>query len=70
MGHGHVIPNANGVKARCGGPAICPDCKQEAEQYRRQIETFDTLFVCAELIPIRPTPDNAKRHSATPRETE
>jgi hypothetical protein len=25
-GHGHVIPNANGSKARCGGPAICSKC--------------------------------------------
>ena len=28
-GHGHVTPNANGLKARCGGPGICNTCAQE-----------------------------------------
>lgn len=31
-GHGHVTPNADGSKARCGGPAICSDCAIEAAQ--------------------------------------
>jgi hypothetical protein len=30
MNHGHVTPNADGSKARCGGPGICPVCSQEA----------------------------------------
>ena len=29
MGHGHVIPNNDGSKARCGGPAICLECAAE-----------------------------------------
>lgn len=29
-GHGHVTPNPDGSKARCGGPAICPVCAKEA----------------------------------------
>lgn len=29
QGHGHVIPNADGLKARCGGPAICATCALE-----------------------------------------
>jgi hypothetical protein len=29
-GHGHVTPNENGAKARCGGPGICSKCQQEA----------------------------------------
>lgn len=29
-GHGWVRPNPNGMKARCGGPAICPECRAEA----------------------------------------
>lgn len=29
-GHGHVIPNPDGSKARCGGPAICKTCAREA----------------------------------------
>jgi hypothetical protein len=29
-GHGHVVPNPDGSKARCGGPAICSECAREA----------------------------------------
>ena len=28
--HGHVTPRPDGAKARCGGPALCPVCQQEA----------------------------------------
>lgn len=28
-GHGHVIPRADGAKARCGGPALCLACQIE-----------------------------------------
>lgn len=30
MGHGHVVPNPDGSKARCGGPGICAVCSMEA----------------------------------------
>lgn len=29
LGHGHVIPRPDGVKARCGGPALCSVCAKE-----------------------------------------
>lgn len=29
-GHGHVRPRPDGLKARCGGPAICAECGREA----------------------------------------
>lgn len=29
LGHGHVFPRADGVVARCGGPAICTDCARD-----------------------------------------
>ncbi|MGF6641837.1 hypothetical protein [Paraburkholderia sp. MM6662-R1] len=29
QGHGHVRPRADGAKARCGGPALCPACQRE-----------------------------------------
>lgn len=28
-GHGHVVPRPDGVKARCGGPAMCHVCQAE-----------------------------------------
>lgn len=30
-GHGHVWPRADGMRARCGGPGLCPECSREAE---------------------------------------
>lgn len=29
-GHGHVVPRADGYRARCGGPGLCRDCQREA----------------------------------------
>lgn len=28
-GHGHVVPNADGHLARCGGPRMCKTCAAE-----------------------------------------
>jgi hypothetical protein len=30
--HGHVTPRPDGVKARCGGPALCSECAKELAQ--------------------------------------
>ena len=32
-GHGHVRPRKDGMKARCGGPGICPICSAEKAEY-------------------------------------
>lgn len=29
LGHGHVTPRPDGLKARCGGPGICHTCNEE-----------------------------------------
>lgn len=29
QGHGHVVPRPDGVRARCGGPALCRVCQAE-----------------------------------------
>lgn len=31
-GHGHVTPNPDGSRARCGGPGICVECSAEYGQ--------------------------------------
>lgn len=33
LGHGHVRPRRDGVKARCGGPGICAACSREKSQH-------------------------------------
>lgn len=38
-GHGHVTPNPDGSKARCGGPAICGECAREAAQAGQPVRT-------------------------------
>lgn len=35
-GHGHVSPRPDGVRARCGGPGLCPECSQEAAQKAKE----------------------------------
>ncbi len=37
-GHGHVRPRRDGVKARCGGPAICQKCAVEASHLAPKAE--------------------------------
>lgn len=32
--HGHVRPNQDGSRARCGGPGICMECSLEANAYK------------------------------------
>jgi hypothetical protein len=48
-GHGWVIPNPSGLKARCGGPALCPECAQEA--------ATQGIPTGANRHPVRPWPD-------------
>jgi hypothetical protein len=58
-GHGHVVPNANGVKARCGGPALCSTCNRElaatqgaATTIRATLpqDVYDTLTTACQFI--------------------
>ncbi|WP_186382210.1 hypothetical protein [Pseudomonas aeruginosa] len=34
VGHGHVLPRADGVKMRCGGPGLCSECTADASRAR------------------------------------
>lgn len=40
FGHGHVIPRPDGVKARCGGPALCGVCAKELAAQQTQPPGF------------------------------
>lgn len=37
-GHGWVTPRPDGAVARCGGPAICHGCQQEAKDLVMQAD--------------------------------
>lgn len=37
-GHGHIVPRADGVKARCGGPGICTACTLEKEELDKSLK--------------------------------
>ncbi len=57
-GHGHVTPRADGVRARCGGPALCGECAKElAAQQPQPLETparigARTVAAAAALAPL------------------
>ena len=52
-GHGHVTPNPDGSKARCGGPRICSQCAKEAAALKTPPATTmppapaQEMFCCA-----------------------
>lgn len=48
VGHGHVYPRPDGVRARCGGPSICSECaKDAARQKHSMVAISDRLAECA-----------------------
>ena len=38
IGHGHVYPRADGALARCGGPALCPECARDKVRFDAEIK--------------------------------
>lgn len=50
VGHGHVRPRPDDVRASCGGPGICVECSQEQsalvfrEQLRKRVPLADDLI--------------------------
>lgn len=42
-GHGHVTPNPDGSRARCGGPGLCNVCSRELAQKNR-MEMPDPVY--------------------------
>lgn len=47
-GHGWVTPNADGTRARCGGPGMCKECALEYAQ--KHLRTPARLGVAARLL--------------------
>jgi hypothetical protein len=44
MGHGHVVPNPDGSKARCGGPVLCAECAREQATHNAQLRRQPKLL--------------------------
>lgn len=36
-GHGHVWPRPDGMKARCGGPALCSACRHDQARAQKLV---------------------------------
>lgn len=70
-GHGWVIPNPSGMKARCGGPAFCDVCKEEerigraltSEEEEALIQRIKATDKATEdpRRPYKPTPEALQR---------
>jgi len=49
-GHGHVIPNPDGSKARCGGPPLCRVCAlEQAQEIQRRRSRVDADIAAAAI---------------------
>jgi hypothetical protein len=46
LGHGHVIPRPDGVKARCGGPAFCQVCQREKAAQPAPVPATERVVTC------------------------
>lgn len=44
-GHGHVTPNADGTRARCGGPGLCAVCSREQYVIERQFNVLPHSYI-------------------------
>ncbi len=51
-GHGHVTPLPTGAKARCGGPALCPECARELMESGKPVRTGLRLALNCEDWPV------------------
>lgn len=40
VGHGNVYQRPDGVRARCGGALLCPECARDFAQYTREMEVM------------------------------
>jgi hypothetical protein len=47
MRHGHVTPNSDGSKARCGGPTMCQVYQREQRENQAIKRATSAIFVTA-----------------------
>ena len=52
MSHGHVTPNLDGSLARCGGPAICAQCAQEAHNAAPALQSWEEFELSLRTLPV------------------
>lgn len=45
VGHGWVFPRPDGMKARCGGPAICSECATDLARQQASDRTIVTRTI-------------------------
>jgi len=43
--HGHIVPLPSGLRARCGGPALCPKCRAEVDHLAAHLAEAVALAV-------------------------
>lgn len=60
-GHGHVTPNADGTKARCGGPGLCSECALEQARASPKTQINKTAAWCANCRWFCPLPKKQER---------
>jgi hypothetical protein len=53
VGHGHVNPRPDGLRARCGGPALCSVCAHEVAAREAMAELQKQLAAHARQPPPR-----------------
>lgn len=50
MSHGHVRPNPDGSKARCGGPMFCSECAMEYARFNKKSDTKDPVTLQMRIV--------------------
>ena len=70
MGHGHVVKNPDGAVARCGGPALCPECALEwaRKTWGASRKKTDWCPVCEQGWECHETDQKSRAKLATHRE--
>lgn len=59
-GHGHVTPNPDGYKARCGGPGLCLACNHELKQKTEALNTGIPLGSVSASVKVNVEPEATK----------